>query len=80
MQRFNAKATLGSDLNRGFMTLLKLRRAQYSLVKQRIPADSAILEIPENCVIVAVFGTLQSADQQNRNELIQTFEKGDSAA
>lgn len=43
------------------MTLLKLRRGQYSLVEQQIPAESAILgtpikdlDLPENCVIVAV--------------------------
>lgn len=43
------------------MTLLKLRRGQYSLVEQRIPIDAAVLgsaikdlDLPENCVIVAV--------------------------
>lgn len=43
------------------MTLLKLRRGQYSLVEQRIPANCAVLgtpikelDLPENCVIVAV--------------------------
>ncbi len=43
------------------MTLLKLRRGQYSLVEQRIPANAAVLgtpikdlELPENCVIVAI--------------------------
>ncbi len=43
------------------MTLLKLRRGQYSLVEQRILANAAILgtpikdlDLPENCVIVAV--------------------------
>jgi len=43
------------------MTLLKLRRGQYSLVEQRIPANAALLgtpikdlDLPENCVIVAL--------------------------
>ena len=43
------------------MTLLKLRRGQYSLVEQRIPVNAAVLgipikdlDLPENCVIVAL--------------------------
>ena len=43
------------------MTLLKLRRGQYSLVEQQIPPDAALLgtpikdlDLPENCVIVAL--------------------------
>ena len=43
------------------ITLLKLRRGQYALVEQQIPADAALLgtpikdlDLPENCVIVAL--------------------------
>ncbi len=43
------------------MTLLKLRRGQYSLVEEKIPADSpavgrplADLNLPQDCVLVAI--------------------------
>jgi trk system potassium uptake protein TrkA len=43
------------------MTLLKLRRGQYSLVEQRVPPNAPLLgtpikdlDLPENCVIVAL--------------------------
>jgi trk system potassium uptake protein TrkA len=43
------------------MTLLKLRRGRYSLVEEKIAADSSVvgrtiadLDLPEECVIVAI--------------------------